>query len=124
MIRIIVGDFNQASPVAHSYRIFLQCRSYKQCGFDPWVRKIPWRRAWQHTPAFLPGEHHGQRSLAGYSSQGYRESDTTEVTGHACRRLYHPTSINREILKTNKATDILNATREHLQLIYVYRTLC
>ena len=33
-------------------------------GFDPWVRKIPWRRVWQPTPVFLPGESHGQRSLA------------------------------------------------------------
>ena len=38
-----------------------------ECGFDPWVRKILWRRAWQPTPVFLPGESHGQRSLAGYS---------------------------------------------------------
>ena len=35
--------------------------------FDPWVGKIPWRRAWQPTPVFLPGESHGQRSLAGCS---------------------------------------------------------
>ena len=35
--------------------------------FDPWVRKFLWRRAWQPTPVFLPGESHGQRSLAGYS---------------------------------------------------------
>ena len=35
-------------------------------GFDLWVRKIPWRRAWQPTPVFLPGESHGQRSLVGY----------------------------------------------------------
>ena len=33
--------------------------------FSPWVRKIPWRRAWQPTPVFLPGESHGQRRLAG-----------------------------------------------------------
>ena len=33
--------------------------------FYPWVRKIPWRRKWQVTPVFLPGESHGQRSLAG-----------------------------------------------------------
>ena len=38
----------------------------KRCRFDPWVGKIPWRRAWQSTPVFLPGEPHGQRSLAGY----------------------------------------------------------
>ena len=35
-------------------------------GFDPWVRKVPWRRAQQPTPVFLPGEPQGQRSLAGY----------------------------------------------------------
>ena len=35
--------------------------------FDPWVGKIPWRRKWQPTPGFSPGESHGQRSLAGYS---------------------------------------------------------
>ena len=40
--------------------------------------KIPWRRAWQPTPVFLPGESHGQRSLKGYSPQGHEESDTTE----------------------------------------------
>ena len=34
---------------------------------DPWVRKTPWRRAWKPIPVFLPGESHGQRSLAGYS---------------------------------------------------------
>ena len=41
-----------------------QCR---RRGFDPWVRKIPWRRNWQSTPVFLSGKSHGQRSLAGYS---------------------------------------------------------
>jgi len=41
--------------------------------FDPWVRKTPWRRKWQPTPVFLPGESHGQRSLAGYSPWGHKE---------------------------------------------------
>ena len=36
-------------------------------GFDPWVRKIPWRREWQPTPGFYAGEFRGQRSLVGYS---------------------------------------------------------
>ena len=36
---------------------------------DPWVGKIPWRRAWQHAPVFFPGESHGQRSLVGYGPQ-------------------------------------------------------
>ena len=44
---------------------------------DPWVGQIPWRRKWQPTPVFLPGESHG-RSLVGYSSWGRKESDTTE----------------------------------------------
>ena len=39
----------------------------KRSGFDLWVRKIPWRRAWPPTSVFLPEESHGQRSLAGYS---------------------------------------------------------
>ena len=39
-------------------------------GFDPWIRKIPWRRAGQPTPVSLPGESHGQRSLAGCSPWG------------------------------------------------------
>ena len=46
-------------------------------GFDPWVRKIPWRRAQQPTPVFLPGESHGQRILAGYSPWGRKELDMT-----------------------------------------------
>ena len=40
--------------------------------------KIPWRKEWLPTPAFLPGEFHGQRSLVGYSLRGRKELDTTE----------------------------------------------
>ena len=54
------------------------CLQYKRPGFHPWVGKIPWRRAWQPSPVFLPGEYHGQRSLAGYSPWGCKESDMTE----------------------------------------------
>ena len=46
-----------------------QCRRLKRLGFSPWVGKIPWRRARQLTPVFLPGKSHGQRSLGGYSPQ-------------------------------------------------------
>ena len=48
--------------------------------FDRWVGKIPWERKWQPTPVFLPGESRGQRSLAGYSPWGRKESETTELT--------------------------------------------
>ena len=47
-----------------------QCRSPKRCRFNPWVRKIPWRRKWQPTPVFLPRKFHGQKSLVGYKSMG------------------------------------------------------
>ena len=39
--------------------------------------KISWRREWQPTPVFFPGEFHGQRSLVGYSPWGHKESDMT-----------------------------------------------
>ena len=47
-----------------------QCRRH---GFNPWIRKIPWKRKWQLTPVFLPGKSHGQRSLAGPSPSGHEE---------------------------------------------------
>ena len=43
----------------------------------PWVGKIPWRKKWQSTPVFLPGESHGQGSLVCYSPWGHKGSDTT-----------------------------------------------
>jgi len=49
-----------------------QCRSH-----NPWVGKIAWSRKWQLNPVFLPGESHGQRSLAGYSPGGRQELDMT-----------------------------------------------
>ena len=57
--------------------IAFQCRRQ---GFDPLVRKIPWRRKWQPIPLFLPGESQGRRSLVGCHLWGRTESDTTEAT--------------------------------------------
>ena len=62
--------------------------------FDPWVGKIPWRRAWKPTPVFLPGESQGQGSLVSYSPKGRKELDTTETTLHTRTpylRLYRST---------------------------------
>ena len=56
-----------------------QCRRHKGHWYDPQVGRIPGRRAWQPTPIFLPGDSHGQKSLAGYSPWGRKESDTTKV---------------------------------------------
>ena len=59
-----------------------KCRRHKRLRFDPWVGKITCWRQWQLTLVFLAGESHGQRSLVGYSPQGSKESDMTEMTAH------------------------------------------
>ena len=66
-----------------------QCRRHR---FDLWVRKIPWRRKWQPTPVSLLGESHGQRSLAGYSPWGHKESNMTEwlTLSLSCSHLVSP----------------------------------
>ena len=55
-----------------------RCRRCKGRGFYPWVEKIPLRRKWQHTPRFLPGKFHRQKSLVGYGPWGLKKSDMTE----------------------------------------------
>ena len=66
--------------VSRGKELACQCRRNMRLGFNSWLRKIPWRRARQPNPVFLPGETHGQRSLVGYSPWGCKESDMTEVT--------------------------------------------
>ena len=62
---------------ASGQELAFPCRRHEM-----WVRsvggKIPWRRAWQPTPVFLPWESHGQRSLEGYSPGDCKESHVTE----------------------------------------------
>ena len=65
-----------------------QFKRHRKCGFNPWVRKIPWRRIWQPTPVFLPGKFHGQKSQVGYSPRGHKELDITErLSMHACMHI-------------------------------------
>ena len=60
-----------------------QCRTHRSSGFNPWVRKILWRRKWQSTSVFLPGKSHGQESLV--SPWGHKELDMTEwLSTQAC----------------------------------------
>ena len=68
---------------------------HKQCGFDPWVGKISWRRKWQPTPIFLPGEAHGQRNLVGYSqwrpknqTRQHHHHHNTYFSFHHCFYMY------------------------------------
>ena len=62
-----------------SYSLILLWSSYNNQILED-SRRAPWSRKWKPTPVFLPGEFHAQRSLAGYSPWGIRESDMTEVT--------------------------------------------
>ena len=67
-----------------------QCRRHKTPKFDPWIGKVPWRKAWQHTPVFLPGEFHGQKRLTGYSPWGLKEMAANEPTSQARQRSHDP----------------------------------
>ena len=106
-------------------RICLQCR---RPGFDPWVGKIPWRRAWQPTPVFLPRKSHGQRSPVGYSPWDHKESDIlskvhTHTHTHTLRHRWHvlfDSSILEFILKlhSSMATFLFIYKRETTFIIF------
>ena len=69
-------DYTWASPVVLVVKeSACQCGRCKRWGFTAWVGKIPWSRKWYPTPEFLPGNVHGQGSLAGYSPWGHKELD-------------------------------------------------
>ena len=83
-------------------------------GFNPQIGKIPWRRAWQSTPIFLPGKSHGQRSLAGYGPLGSKELDTTEVTQHAQHDLIFRSLIHFEFISVYKVRESSNLVLLHV----------
>ena len=64
-------------------------------GCDPWVGKIPWRKAWQPTAVFFPGESHAQRSLVGYSPWGRKEADMTERLSTEAHSVYISMSLSQ-----------------------------
>ena len=72
----ILGLLGGASGI----ELACQCRRHRRCRFSPWVQEGPLEEGMAPIPVFLLGESHGQRSLAGYSPWGHKESDTTEVT--------------------------------------------
>ena len=91
------------------WKISLQC---KRPRFDPWVMKIPWRREWQPTPIFLPGESHGQRSLVGYIVVVIplgMESQHIYIEGHWLLTF----SVLRNLLKPHKGMIEHNICRLH-----------
>ena len=80
-----------------------QCGRHKRRGFDPCMGKIPWRRAWQPTPVFLPWKSNGHMSLVCYSLWGCKELNTTEVTKHTCL-VCNPDMHNFQLLKKSYFT--------------------
>ena len=64
---IIFTKINFGINVSSGKEPACQCRKLRRRNFDPWVRKIFWRKKWQPTSVFLPGESYGQRSLMSYS---------------------------------------------------------
>ena len=80
-----------------------QFRRCKRCGFNPWVRKIPWNREWQPTPVFLPGKFHGQRSMAGYGPWGCKKSDMTERLSTTSSKKELDQTVLSSLVKTAKA---------------------
>ena len=90
--------------------------------FNPWVGKILWRRAWQPTPVFLPGESHRQTSQVGYSPCGCKEKDKAEATLHmrAHARTHAHTHThtqgnnqpNPECRKVSRINDLISSMKE------------
>ena len=115
-----------------------QCRRLKRRRFNPWVGKVPWRRAWQFTPVFLPGESHGQRSLVDHSPYRHQESDTTKATEHAvCNNftctvvfaespwnipLYKDTPLNNQLEQVT-STYTTKWSRKYFTHIEIYKTI-
>ena len=71
--------------MAEKVRIHLQHRRHREPCFNTWVRKMPWRRKWQHIPVFLPERSHGRRNLVGYSSKDFKELHMTQHTKNPLR---------------------------------------
>ena len=69
---------------------------HQRCEFETWVRKIPWRRAWQPTLVFLPGEPHGQRSLAGCSPWGHKETQLRKLSMQAGRKEHRTKTFSKK----------------------------
>ena len=82
MNKVYVYTYKGFPGGASGKKPICQCRKHERLGFDPWVRKIPWRRAWQPASVFLPGESHGQESLVGYIPQDHKETQLKRLSMH------------------------------------------
>ena len=70
----------------------------RRLGFNPWVGKVPWRRAWQPTPVCLPGESHGQRSLVGYTHRvTQNQTPLKQPSTHVNKVFFSPSPLHRTL---------------------------
>ena len=99
-----------------------QGRRHKRLRFNPWVWKIPWRRAWQPIPVFLSGKSHRLRNLAGYSPCGHKQSDTIDWAGMQASMtisgglpLTHLESTSSQITKGISVLRLPRYNRRHVQ---------
>ena len=74
----LIGTSNVCSGASLMAQRLKHLPPMQETRFQSLGGKMPWKRKWQSTPVFLPGESPGRRSLVGYSPQGRKESDTTE----------------------------------------------
>ena len=75
---LISFNYKEGFGLSGASQAACQCKRHRRRRFNLWVGRIPWKRKWQPTPVFLPGKFHGERSLAGYSPWGHKESHPTE----------------------------------------------
>ena len=94
-------------------------------GFNPLIGKIPWRRKWQPTPVLLAREFHEQRSLAGYSPWGHKQSDATErlhflsfLSDFLMIQLSHPYMTTGETIALTMWTSVGNMMLMHFNMLF------
>ena len=103
MMMVLIKLFNPYKGIPRWYSGKGSAYRCRRRRFNNWVKKIPWRRKWQPTPVFLLGKSCGQKSLAGYSPRGCKQSDTTEHTHtQSSQELYEIRTIIVPILQRRK----------------------
>ena len=97
-----------------------QCRRCRRCEFDPWVRKIPWRRAWQPTPVFLPGESHGQGAWRATAHRVTKnQTQLKQLSMHASGKEIRTVSAGRKRACRSTHSHFKPAPNWHLSRSYI-----
>ena len=108
----------------HTFPWWLRRCTACSTGFNPWIRKMPWRMEWQPTPLFLPGEFHGQRSLVGYNPWGCKELDTIEQLTHSHKHTLNIYSFKGSFPLQIKYCSVCYTVRPIVYQFYIQQCLC